>query len=142
MYGFLIYGYYGICIEDAKFELQRFNAKIELLDVDLKSITKPSASDIDAYYDGLKALQDGYNGISDKKLCVAMIQAAGDKRTARQECQTKAQKQQQIAVLKQQLAAMDYKGQKYIDGEYSPEQWALIVAERKAVRVQIRELEG
>ena len=73
---------YGICIEDAKIEFQRMTAKMELLTASYNAITKPTANDIDTYYDGVKALQDAYNGISDKRLCVAMIQAAGDTRTA------------------------------------------------------------
>ena len=44
--------------------------------------------------------------------------------------------------LKQQLADMDYKSSKYVDGEYTQEEWALIVAERKAIRERIRELES
>lgn len=43
--------------------------------------------------------------------------------------------------LKQQLADMDYKTSKYVDGEYTQEEWAEIVAERKAIRERIRELE-
>ena len=43
--------------------------------------------------------------------------------------------------LKQQLAEMDYKSSKYVDGEYTQEEWAEIVAERKAIRERIRELE-
>ena len=36
---------------------------------------------------------------------------------------------------------MDYKTSKYADGEYTNEEWAKIVAERKAIRERIRELE-
>ena len=43
--------------------------------------------------------------------------------------------------LKQQLADMDYKTSKYADGEYTQEEWAEIVAERKSIRERIRELE-
>ncbi len=47
-----------------------------------------------------------------------------------------------IAELKNQLAAMDYKTSKYVDGEYTTEEWAEIVAERNKIRRQIRELEN
>ena len=50
-------------------------------------------------------------------------------------------KQNQMNELKQQLADMDYKTSKYVDGEYTQEEWAKIVAERKAIRERIRELE-
>ena len=53
----------------------------------------------------------------------------------------KGEAQRQIAELKSQLASMDYKSSKYVDGEYKEEEWALIVAERKAIRERIRELE-
>lgn len=49
--------------------------------------------------------------------------------------------QMEINNLKQQLAEMDYKTSKYADGEYTEEEWAVIVAERKAIRERIRELE-
>ena len=51
-------------------------------------------------------------------------------------------KQERIAELKQMLADADYWGQKYIDGEYTEEEWAEKVTQRKAWRVEIRELEG
>ena len=47
-----------------------------------------------------------------------------------------------IAELKNQLAAMGYKTSKHADGEYTDEEWAVIVAERKSIREQIRELEN
>lgn len=47
----------------------------------------------------------------------------------------------QIEELKQNLASFDYKGQKYLDGEYTNEEWAEIVVQRKEWRQQIRELE-
>lgn len=50
-------------------------------------------------------------------------------------------KQERIAELKQLLTDADYKGQKYLDGEYTDEEWQAIVAERKAWREEIRELE-
>lgn len=43
--------------------------------------------------------------------------------------------------LKQQLADMDYKTSKYVDGEYTAEEWQAIVAERQAIRARVRELE-
>ena len=48
---------------------------------------------------------------------------------------------EEMDTLKQQLADMDYKTSKYADGEYTPEEWQVIVAERKAIRERIRELE-
>ena len=49
--------------------------------------------------------------------------------------------QEEMKTLKQQLADMDYKTSKYADGEYTQEEWAKIVTERKAIRERIRELE-
>lgn len=49
--------------------------------------------------------------------------------------------QEEMNTLKQQLADMDYKTSKYADGEYTQEEWAEIVAERKSIRERIRELE-
>jgi len=51
-------------------------------------------------------------------------------------------KRRQISELKRNLAAMDYKGQKYLDGEYTISEWEDIVIERKAIRAQIRQLEN
>lgn len=51
-------------------------------------------------------------------------------------------KVQRLAVIKGLLASYDYKTSKYADGEYTDEQWAEIVAQRKAWRAEIRELEG
>lgn len=50
-------------------------------------------------------------------------------------------KQERIAELKQMLADADYWGQKYLDGEYTAEEWAEKVAQRKAWREEIRRLE-
>lgn len=47
----------------------------------------------------------------------------------------------EIIQLKQQLADMDYKTSKYVDGDYTEEEWQEIVKERKAIRERIRELE-
>lgn len=49
--------------------------------------------------------------------------------------------QQEYDTLKQQLAYMDYKTSKYVDGEYTEEEWKDIVTERKQIRVRVRELE-
>ena len=49
--------------------------------------------------------------------------------------------QEEMNTLKQQLGSMDYKTSKYADGEYTQEEWAKIVEERKAIRERIRELE-
>ena len=49
---------------------------------------------------------------------------------------------EEMNTLKQQLADMDYKTSKYADGEYTQEEWAKIVIERKAIRERIRELEN
>ena len=43
--------------------------------------------------------------------------------------------------LKQQLADMDYKTSKYVDGDYTEQEWNLIVAERKRLRNEINNLE-
>lgn len=51
-------------------------------------------------------------------------------------------KQERIDELKGFLAAADYWGQKYIDGEYTPEEWEEKKAQRKAWREEIRRLEG
>lgn len=50
--------------------------------------------------------------------------------------------QREMQILKQQLINMDYKTSKYVDGEYTTEDWAVITAERKAIRARIRELEN
>ena len=50
-------------------------------------------------------------------------------------------KQERIAELHQLLADADYWGQKYLDGEYTAEEWAEKVAIRKAWREELRELE-
>jgi len=50
--------------------------------------------------------------------------------------------EQKIKELKQKLADMDYKGQKYLDGEYSEEQWQAISTERKLLREQLRLIEN
>jgi hypothetical protein len=52
------------------------------------------------------------------------------------------EKDQRIAELKQYLAEADYWGQKYLDGEYTDEEWAEKVAQRKAWREEIRSLEN
>jgi len=52
------------------------------------------------------------------------------------------EKDQRIAELKQLLAEADYWGQKYLDGEYTEEEWAEKVAQRKAWREEIRSLEN
>ena len=49
--------------------------------------------------------------------------------------------ERELLNLKQQLADMDYKTSKYVDGEYTEEEWAVIVAERKQIRERVRELE-
>lgn len=49
--------------------------------------------------------------------------------------------EQEYYNLKQQLTEMDYKTSKYVDGEYTEEEWQEIVNERKQIRVRVRELE-
>ena len=49
--------------------------------------------------------------------------------------------QERIEELKSLLAEADYWGQKYIDGEYTAEEWEQKKAQRKAWRAEIRELE-
>lgn len=49
---------------------------------------------------------------------------------------------ERIAELKQLLADADYWGQKYLDGEYTEEEWEVKKATRKAWRKELRELEG
>ena len=50
-------------------------------------------------------------------------------------------KAERIEELKALLAAADYWGQKYIDGEYTAEEWEQKKAQRKAWREEIRSLE-
>lgn len=50
-------------------------------------------------------------------------------------------KEERIKELKEFLASADYWGQKYIDGEYTPEEWEEKKAQRKAWREEIRSLE-
>lgn len=52
------------------------------------------------------------------------------------------QNQERIDELKSLLAAADYWGQKYIDGEYSDDEWNEKKAQRKVWREEIRRLEG
>jgi hypothetical protein len=49
-------------------------------------------------------------------------------------------KRQELALLKAQLAATDYKAIKYAEGLYTDTEYASTKAEREAIRVQIREL--
>ena len=51
-------------------------------------------------------------------------------------------KQERIAELHKLLQDADYWGQKYLDGEYTEEEWAERVAIRRAWRKELRELEG
>ena len=46
-----------------------------------------------------------------------------------------------ISILKEQLAETDYKALKFIDGEFTEEEYAPIREERKACRIKINELE-
>ena len=46
-----------------------------------------------------------------------------------------------INILKEQLAETDYKALKFIDGEFTEEEYAPIPKERKACRIKINELE-
>lgn len=48
----------------------------------------------------------------------------------------------EIATLKANLAEWDYKTSKHADGEYTEEEWSQIVAQRKAWRSRINELEA
>lgn len=50
-------------------------------------------------------------------------------------------KQERIEELKQLLSESDYWGQKYLDGEYTEEEWEEKKAQRKAWREEIRGLE-
>lgn len=50
-------------------------------------------------------------------------------------------KQYELQSLYSLLSQNDHKGQKYLDGEYTDEEWAEIVAQRKEWRKQTRELE-
>lgn len=49
--------------------------------------------------------------------------------------------EQEYQELIRKLADMDYKTSKYVDGEYTEEEWQEIVNERKQIRVRVRELE-
>ena len=49
---------------------------------------------------------------------------------------------ERVAELKGFLASADYWGQKYIDGEYTEEEWEEKKAQRKAWREEIRSLEN
>lgn len=50
--------------------------------------------------------------------------------------------QARIAELKQLLADADYWGQKYLDGEYTEEEWEEKKATRRAWRKELRLLQG
>lgn len=51
-------------------------------------------------------------------------------------------KQERIDELKSLLSGADYWGQKYIDGEYTAEEWEQKKAQRMAWRAEIRQLEA
>lgn len=51
-------------------------------------------------------------------------------------------KQARISELKQNLADADYWGQKYLDGEYTEEEWEVKKETRRSWREEIRELKG
>lgn len=51
-------------------------------------------------------------------------------------------KQARISELKQNLADADYWGQKYLDGEYTEEEWEVKKETRRAWRKELRLLEG
>ena len=51
-------------------------------------------------------------------------------------------KQNRILELKQLLADADYWGQKYLDGEYTEEEWLAKKATRRAWREELRLLQG
>lgn len=51
-------------------------------------------------------------------------------------------KQARISELKKNLADADYWGQKYLDGEYTEEEWGEKKAIRKAWREELRLLQG
>lgn len=50
--------------------------------------------------------------------------------------------EEQMLILKQQLADTDYKAIKYAEGWYTEEEYAPIKAERQAIRDKINELEA
>ena len=50
-------------------------------------------------------------------------------------------KEARIAELQKMLADTDYKARKYIDGEYTAEEYEVIKADAKAWRAEIRKLE-
>lgn len=70
------------------------------------------------------------------------LEAWGLTEEEKSKVEEKARKDNRIVELKQLLAAADYWGQKYLDGEYTEEEWAEKVAQRKAWREEIRSLEN
>lgn len=57
-------------------------------------------------------------------------------------CKKKIYARDRIRELKLLLLNSDYKTQKYIEGQYTEEEWAVIKAERQAWRDEINELES
>lgn len=53
----------------------------------------------------------------------------------------KYEKKHRLSELLQNLIEWDYKGQKYLDGEYSEEEWNEIKNQRKQWREEVRRLE-
>lgn len=51
------------------------------------------------------------------------------------------QAQMEIAELIAWLESIDYKTSKYVDGEYTNDEWVKIVEQRRSIRARIRELE-
>ena len=87
-------------------------------------------------------LLDNYEVEEDTEHSVAdFIHVDGEFVLRTDEKAIRQEKNQRIAELKQLLAEADYWGQKYLDGEYTEEEWAEKVAQRKAWREEIRSLE-
>lgn len=83
---------------------------------------------------------------NDNNLIIIEIEADADgkRRFQIQEIPVPTEKefaQKEINLLKSQLSDMDYKTSKYVDGDYTEEEWQEIVNERKFIRGRIRELE-
>lgn len=55
--------------------------------------------------------------------------------------QNKYEKQHRLSELLQNLTEWDYKGQKYLDGEYTEEEWTEIKNQRKQWREEVRQLQ-
>lgn len=91
-------------------------------------------------------LQDDGNGIYIKEWNIFEIEMPKCLKIIEQKYSSiikeEQKKQNEINRLLNELSKMDYKSLKYVDGEYSDEEWNNIVLKRKEIRSKVRVLKG